>query len=245
MAGTNWWKFYVDTTSNLKKVCQKLSMWSREVFGDIYKEPKRLETRIENLENALVVDNSASKRAELNKVKAEYVQFLKLQEGVLQAKGKVQLAKRRGKSTTYFRSVIKGKRKKLNIQRIQDDSGNWREGGQEIASAAIDHFQRIFFHNEASEDMSALDCIEPGVSIEDNKILTTIPTMDKVKDDVFFISLESAPGPDGLSAFFYQTCWSVISEDVYNVVVDFFQGETMPRFFAHTFLVLLLKVDFN
>lgn len=35
----------------LKKVCHRLSSWSREAFGDIYEEPKRLEKQISNLED--------------------------------------------------------------------------------------------------------------------------------------------------------------------------------------------------
>lgn len=77
--GNAMWKLH----QKLKRTCQKLSKWSREVFGDIYEEPNRLEKHIVELEKELYLDHSAEKRAELNKRKANYLQFLKLHEAVL------------------------------------------------------------------------------------------------------------------------------------------------------------------
>lgn len=72
----------------LKKVCQKLSCWSRQAFGDIYEEPKRLEKEIEEAEYELTIDDDPEKRSKINLKKAQYLQFLKLQDSVLQQKAK-------------------------------------------------------------------------------------------------------------------------------------------------------------
>lgn len=96
----------------------KLSKWSREAFGDIYEEPKRLEKHIAELEKELYLDHSAGKRAGLNNCKANYLQFLKIQEAVLRQKAKANWLKDGDRNTTYFHNTIKGRRKRLNIQRI-------------------------------------------------------------------------------------------------------------------------------
>lgn len=117
----------------LKKASKRLSIWSRETFGDIYEEPKRLEKLIVDLEEALVISNSPSHRRELNEAKAKYIQFLNIQDAVLRQKAKAQWLRDGDKNTAYFHAVIKGKRKKLSIQKIQDEEGQWREGGEEVA----------------------------------------------------------------------------------------------------------------
>ncbi|XP_019262748.1 PREDICTED: uncharacterized protein LOC109240551 [Nicotiana attenuata] len=43
---------------------------------------------------------------------------------------------------------------------------------------------------------------------------------------------------------FYQACWEVIKEDLFNVVLAFFRGCLMPRFMTSAYFVLLLKVEF-
>lgn len=66
--------------------------------------------------------------------------------------------------------------------------------------------------------------------------------MEELKQIVFSINLNSAPGPDGKWRKFYQTCWEVIKEDLLAVVQSFFNGQTMPKFMSHVCLVLLPKV---
>ncbi|XP_060210211.1 uncharacterized protein LOC132637082 [Lycium barbarum] len=71
-----------------------------------------------------------------------------------------------------------------------------------------------------------------------------MPTMDEVKEGVFSINPESALGPDGLNALFYQASWTIIAKEVHEAVVPFFEGENIPKFFTHTCLVMIPKVDF-
>lgn len=74
-------------------------------------------------------------------------------------------------------------------------------------------------------------------------MLIALPTLEETKESVFSIDPTSAPGPDGLNALFFQTCWNIIAKGVHNVVLAFFSGTTIPRFIAHTCLVMLLKVE--
>ncbi|XP_059306393.1 uncharacterized protein LOC132057808 [Lycium ferocissimum] len=65
----------------------------------------------------------------------------------------------------------------------------------------------------------------------------------KSKNFVFNLSGSSASGHDGFPGIFYQTCWDIISLDVYKMVVAFFQGHTLPKPVTHTNLVLLPKKE--
>lgn len=55
--------------------------------------------------------------------------------------------------------------------------------------------------------------------------------MEEVKNSAFPISTDSAPWPDGLNTFFYQTCWEVIAEDAYNLVLAFFKDLLSQYYF--------------
>lgn len=73
--------------------------------------------------------------------------------------------------------------------------------------------------------------------------LNRLPLIDEVREAVFSIDADSVGGPDGFSAMFYQHCWEIIRDDVYGVVIDFFDGGHLPRGFAATSIVLLPKKD--
>ena len=51
-----------------------------------------------------------------------------------------------------------------------------------------------------------------------------------------------APGPDGMTAFFYQRYWKVIGGDITKVVLHILQGETELASINNTNIVLILKV---
>ncbi|XP_059292365.1 uncharacterized protein LOC132045804 [Lycium ferocissimum] len=60
---------------------------------------------------------------------------------------------------------------------------------------------------------------------------------------IFKLKGESAGGPDDFTGLFCQHCWSIIEEDVTNMVKSFFCGAELPRFITHTNLVMLPKKD--
>lgn len=60
---------------------------------------------------------------------------------------------------------------------------------------------------------------------------------------VFDLNKDSACGPDGFSGEFFQTSWSIIQEDVVQMVIAFFCGYEIPRYITHTALVLIPKKE--
>lgn len=69
-----------------------------------------------------------------------------------------------------------------------------------------------------------------------------MPKIEEVKEVVYSLSLNSAPGPDGMSEKFCHSCWDIISADILNMACDFFAGTQMPRSLTHKCLTLLPKV---
>ncbi|KAL2475613.1 Uncharacterized protein Adt_36349 [Abeliophyllum distichum] len=73
------------------------------------------------------------------------------------------------------------------------------------------------------------DIIPRLVSDEDNLQLNRIPTLAEVREAIFSIDPDSVAGPDGFSSHFFQECWDIISDDVFQAVLDFFAGGHFPR----------------
>jgi len=72
-----------------------------------------------------------------------------------------------------------------------------------------------------------------------NNMLTFLPTMDEVHNVIFSLNNDSAPGPDGFGAIFFQTYWEIIKQDVYKVVMQFFTtGWLLPNFNTNILLLI-------
>lgn len=81
------------------------------------------------------------------------------------------------------------------------------------------------------------------MSKEDNINLIVLPTEDEIKNTIFSLSAESSAGPDGYNGTFFQSCWDIIKYDIIAFVMKFFRGKPLTKFFSHSYLVLIPKVD--
>ena len=59
--------------------------------------------------------------------------------------------------------------------------------------------------------------------------LEKTPEEGEIRKIVFEICAESASGPDGYSALFFQACWEIIKKDMVDAVAEFFEGVPIPR----------------
>ncbi|XP_075089930.1 uncharacterized protein LOC142171470 [Nicotiana tabacum] len=77
----------------------------------------------------------------------------------------------------------------------------------------------------------------------DNDLLNAIPDDEEIRNVIFSINASSAAGPDGFNGTFYQKCWNIIKYDIIDFVQDFFNGKGMTKFYTHTCLIPIPKVD--
>ncbi|XP_055826362.1 uncharacterized protein LOC129894731 [Solanum dulcamara] len=237
--GNPMWCFH----QKMKRLSNTLSRWSRMQFGDIYAKVKECEAKVRQAEKDLILLNSEECRANLHAINAEYIRYLKLEDSMLKQKTQLQWFKEGDKNFKYFHAIIRGRRRKLFIHRIQNDEGNWLQGDDDIARAACDHFQNIFTGEDTHIQEDALQCIPKLVTDDQNRDLQALPTLEELRTVVFSMNPNSAAGPDGMNGKFFQECWEIIKEDLFRVVLSFFNGQTLPKYYTHTCLVLLPKVS--
>ncbi|KAI3446364.1 hypothetical protein Pfo_003029 [Paulownia fortunei] len=145
--------------------------------------------------------------------------------------------KLRERNSKFFHSLVKKKRARGTIHSITHNGILLTDREDIATSAAAEFFQSLF-----SDDIDALlddslDCLE---RLPDS--LCSAPNMAEIKHVVFDMDPDSAAGPDGFSALFFQHCWDFIQEDVRDAVEDFFSSTPMPRSFTTTTLLLSLRL---
>lgn len=111
----------------------------------------------------------------------------------------------------------------------------------EIANVAVEFFQKQFTKQKDEEDFSLLDELSTLVSVEQNKEITKISSMEKVKIAVMELNRNNVGGPDGMTGAFYQDAWNIIGKDIQKMIIVFFCGFEFSRFITHTNFVLFQK----
>jgi len=64
----------------------------------------------------------------------------------------------------------------------------------------------------------------PQVSQLENEYLTNSFSQEEVRDAIFQMEHNKAPGPDGFPSEFYQVFWNIIKDDLMTLFMDFHQG---------------------
>ncbi|XP_049406447.1 uncharacterized protein LOC125870147 [Solanum stenotomum] len=166
-----------------------------------------------------------------------------MKAAIFKQKTQLQWFREGDANTKYFHSLMRGRRRKLFIHQISNESGEWIQGDVNIARATCAHFQNIFTGHQDNINEEILQCIPRLITDEQNKALKANPAIEQVKQVVFPLNPNSAAGPDGMNGNFFQVCWDIIKEDLYRAVLAFFCGHNMPKYMTHACLVLLPKVD--
>ncbi|XP_070045468.1 uncharacterized protein [Nicotiana tomentosiformis] len=103
------------------------------------------------------------------------------------------------RNTSFFHNHANGKRKKIQLKRIQNHDGNWIESQERMVDAAVEFFHKQFTHEADHTSSELLNNVPSMVSCDQNIELCRIPTIEEVKAAVFSLSGESASGLDGFT----------------------------------------------
>ncbi|XP_059294732.1 uncharacterized protein LOC132047749 [Lycium ferocissimum] len=166
----------------LKDLSRELSHWSKTSIGDIYEKVKFYEKIVKDKENIMDADPSEKIRQDLNKMAAEYTRYLGLQSSILQQKANLQWKEEGDSCSKYFFSVIKQKRRRNYIHRIQDENGYWIEDPNDIGNTVVRFYSNLFSNDsqQNGDDFGALNQLHSIISREDNEMLTRMPEEEEI-----------------------------------------------------------------
>lgn len=112
---------------------------------------------------------------------------------------------------------------------------------EQIISTITDYFQSIFTSSTQSCPDIVSHVIKPSISQAQNNRLISIPTGDEIKEALFSIHPDKAPGPDGFSASFFQTNWSIVESAIIKEIQEFFSSGSLPSSINETHIRLIPK----
>ncbi|XP_075108949.1 uncharacterized protein LOC142180776 [Nicotiana tabacum] len=145
-------------------------------------------------------------------------------------------------NTSYFHSILRDSRRRLQLHRMKNHRDRWIQGEDRIVKAAVKHFKSFFnLNQQPSVSNDILNCIPNLITEQNNKRLIILPSEEEIKDTVFSMSIESSAGPDGFNEKKFQATWDIIKRDIIEIVMDFFKGKNLTKFYSHTCIALIPK----
>ncbi|XP_060178042.1 uncharacterized protein LOC132607977 [Lycium barbarum] len=197
---------FLSFKKKMKQIKDALSIWSKVAFGDIFKQLIIREDIVRIKEQLFEEEPTVENISILQLAQVEMKKYLHYEEEFWKQKSGYTWFSEGDGNTKFFHSIVKGRRKRLQVKKIQESDGLQLENEDQIAARAVHFFQSQFTQEVVVSDYSMLRFIPRMVSDECNLQLCAIPSFDEVKKAVFELKGDSACGPNGLSGTFYQTC---------------------------------------
>ncbi|CAH9101392.1 unnamed protein product [Cuscuta europaea] len=144
--------------------------------------------------------------------------------------------------TKYFHSIVKKRQAKNSIASIRLQDGTLTQSMDQVAKEFISFFKGLFGTVVPSLDFDP-NILASGNTIDQSLFDSLIsPVTDlEIKEALFDIGNDKAPGPDGYSLAFFKSNWGKVGEDVCAAVKEFFDSDNMLKQVNHTIVALIPK----
>ncbi|KAL6570168.1 hypothetical protein OROMI_014682 [Orobanche minor] len=240
------WNLYTNS-SGMSKLIDKLlrlkltlKEWNKLEFGNIHTNSDKAHYDVEVAENDFHVNPTTANSINLKKLNAILTLTLSMEEDFWRQKSNLKWMLEGERNSKFYHNIVKNNRQK-NFTHSILDNGQRITDPNEINNSAVSYFANCFAENDSQLDLID-NCVIPNIICNNvNSSLCSVPTIEEIKSAVFDIDGDSVAGPDGFNANFFQNCWDIVWRDVVEAVLDFFNGNPMPRGFCTTTITLIPK----
>ncbi|XP_026438855.1 uncharacterized protein LOC113337378 [Papaver somniferum] len=197
--------------NKLKRLKHVLKKWNCEVFGDLRIKLKQDDeevlstTLLSNVdpENIELLNNLVTARGKQEIVSKQYNELMR-------AKSRVKWVKEGGANTAFFHTCTRIRKTQNNIFELENADGTLVIEQNQIFDILVTHYENKFEAGSIEFAENIFEVIPKVLSEEDNFFLDDIPSSVEIKDAVFAMDANGAPGPDGYPGCFYRYAWKLL-----------------------------------
>ncbi|XP_026400459.1 uncharacterized protein LOC113296367 [Papaver somniferum] len=186
--------------------------------------------------------NDVSKLNLMKDVMARLSETRLQHNSMLKKKARNQWLVEGSSNTTFFHNSIRIRRSSNTISELIDSDGHTISEYDQLREHVVQFYEDKFNVHESDLDASLFDYEHVGISEEESLAMDKIPTPDEIKQAVFDLGDDSAPGPDGFSGCFYRHCWDIINEYLIKAIIFCWNTGHIPNGVNSSLIILLPKV---
>lgn len=134
------------------------------------------------------------------------------------------------RNTSFFHAITRGRKAANKFAVIENLQGKPVFEEKQIADTIASYYRELFTSVSNGDPQIIKEAIRPAVTESMNEVLISIPDDLDIREAVFPIHGDKAPGPYGFSANFYQGFWDIIDEEVCRDIKQFYvSGSILQR----------------
>lgn len=139
---------------------------------------------------------------QFEEAKRNYNKLLAQQEVFWKQRSKQHWLKEGDCNSRYFHISASARKKRNSISQLKDQNGYWHTWDSGLADLLMSYFKDIF-SSRGCVVGEIINSIDTCLSEEQQNFLIAEFTNDEVKEALFSMGPDKAPGPDGINPAFY------------------------------------------
>ncbi|GJV06245.1 hypothetical protein Tco_1343901, partial [Tanacetum coccineum] len=112
-----------------------------------------------------------------------------------------------------------------------------------VVDAFVAHYSQFLGQAGITESFNTSQLFTTRLDDSDALYMVRNVTQQEVKDALFSMGNDKAPGPDGYTTAFFKEAWGIVADDVTNAVREFFTNGKLLKELNHTIIALIPKVS--
>ena len=215
--------------------------WAAHIQGEYKTQKQHFQNTVTSLDTlAETRPLTDDERSQLETARDGLIKLLREEEIKFYQRAKANDVLLGDSNTRYFQMVANGKHRKKRIFSL-DHEGIKVEGQNNLKTYITQFYKDLFGppedNNFYTDEHRTGDI--PQVSQPENDFLTAPFTEKEIRDAIFDMEHNKAPGPDGFPAEFYQHFWDIIKGDLMQVFHELHTGD-LPVFSLNFGVITLL-----
>ena len=222
----------------IKKCREALHNWYKQISGNFH---RKLKEHTDTLTALISANGSGLNNNAIASTKAEINQLLLSEELHWRQRSRMIWLAAGDSNTKVFHNQAQQHRRGNGIMGLMNINNESCTNENEVEQIAVHYFEDIFRTTHPRDLSEVLSAVNSTVTQEANISLLRSYTDDEVRVALFQMHPSKAPGPNGMSSFFYQKYWHIVGSSVTHAVLSVLNSGKLLRKINFTHISLIPK----
>lgn len=151
-------------------------------------------------------------------------ELLTREEIMEKQRARIEWLKEGDRNTAFFQAKSKERARVNKVSALRREDGSIATTQEVLETTAMEFYANLFTRQEVLDPGPVLEHVVERVTLDMNEELLKPFTAKEVRRAVFMMGANKAPGPDGLTAGFYQFHWELLGTSITAAVLEFLNG---------------------
>ena len=225
-------------TQHIDLTRSAISYWSKKQQRNSRLAIDKMKEALEAAETDMANDTNL-----IQKITSELQEAYRKEEEYWKQRSRLLWLRLGDRNSGFFHAITRNRKRINAFSVLEDASGELVYTEDKISKAIVNYFQTLFTTGHGDSREIVEEALQPIISDPENEQLISPPTSQEIKDAVFSIHSDKAPGPDGFSASFFHSNWNSIGKEIVEEIQAFFATGSLPNRVNETFIRLILKIQ--